>query len=100
MAITTAGSEEEADMIAEELVKEDLAACVQIYGPIKSTYEWKGELEKDEEWMCLIKSGAGVFEEVEESIKNIHSYETPEIVALPIEDGSRDYLNWLQNKLK
>ncbi len=98
--VTTAGSEEEADNIAEKLVKEDLAACVQVSGPVKSTYEWKGELHNDEEWFCFIKSSNELFEELEETIKDIHSYENPEIIALPIEKGSEDYLNWLRDNLR
>jgi len=99
MVLTTTVSEEEAEKISEELIEQNLGACVQVYGPIKSTYSWKGEVERSEEWMCFIKTSSDKFSEVEEKIKQVHSYEDPEIIALPIIDGSQEYLKWVDENL-
>jgi len=97
--ITTTEKRAEAEIIAALLVESGLAACVQIVGPITSTYSWKGRVETAEEWQCLIKTRADLFGEVERSIKSAHSYETPEIIALPIKAGSREYLDWMEEEL-
>ena len=76
-----------------------LAGCIQIIGPIISTYWWKNNIETAKEWLCLIKSKKNLFEKLEKSIKEIHPYETPEIIALPIVAGSKEYLKWLDNAL-
>jgi periplasmic divalent cation tolerance protein len=96
---TTTETKEEAQKIARYLVEQKLAACVQITGPIESIYHWKGKVENSQEWLCLIKTRAELFEKVESSIKKLHSYETPEIVAVPIVKGSKEYLNWLDYEL-
>ena len=98
--ITTTESKEEAKIIAHHLVGEKLAACAQILGPITSTYRWKGKVETAEEWLCLIKTREGLYKELEKAIMSLHSYETPEIIALPITNGSPGYLNWLENEIK
>ncbi|MGD0279083.1 MAG: divalent-cation tolerance protein CutA [Smithella sp.] len=92
---TTTETKEEAQKIAKYLVEQKFAACVQITGPIESTYRWKGKVEKAQEWLCLIKTREDCFDKVEAAIKKLHSYETPEIIAIPIFKGSREYLNWL-----
>ena len=69
-----------------------LSGCIQIIGPIISTYWWKGNIETSEEWILFIKSKKNLYEELEKAIKEIHPYETPEIIALPIVAGSKDYL--------
>ncbi|PKN51809.1 MAG: cytochrome C biogenesis protein CcdA [Deltaproteobacteria bacterium HGW-Deltaproteobacteria-13] len=101
---TTTETKEEAQKIAQYLVEQKLAACVQICGPIESTYRWKGKIETANEWLCLIKTREDLFNKVEAAIKKLHSYETPEIIAVPIVKGSNEYLNWLddetENKLK
>jgi len=101
---TTTETKEQAQKIARSLVEKRLAACVQISGPIESTYRWKGKIETANEWLCLIKTRDDLFDKVEAAIKKLHSYETPEIIAVPIVKGSREYLNWLndetENKLK
>jgi len=99
MVLTTTESEEEAEKISEELIEQDLGACVQIYGPIRSTYSWKDKVERCEEWMCFIKTSSDKFSEVEEKIKEGHSYENPEIIALPIIGGSQEYLKWVDDNL-
>lgn len=95
---TTTARKQEAEQIARTLVEERLAACVQILGPITSTYHWQGAVETSEEWLCLIKSRQELFAKVEAAICRIHPYEVPEIVALPIVAGSQGYLTWLQRE--
>ncbi|MDI6722731.1 MAG: divalent-cation tolerance protein CutA [Candidatus Aenigmarchaeota archaeon] len=101
---TTTETKEQAQKIAKYLVAQKLVACVQISGPIESTYRWKGKVETAQEWLCLIKTRASLFGKVEAVIKKLHPYETPEIIAVPIIKGSKEYLNWLdketENKLK
>ena len=93
--MTTASSREEAQRLADLLVEARLAACVQVVGPIQSTYRWQGRLERSEEWLCLAKTQEAAFSQVEQAIRAAHSYETPEIVALPIVAASLPYLAWL-----
>lgn len=95
---TTTETKKEAQKIARYLVEQKLAACVQISGPIESTYRWKGKVETAAEWLCLIKTRENLFKKVETSIKKLHSYETPEIIAVPIIKGSREYLTWLDSE--
>ena len=98
--ITTIDSEEGARKIAQALVEKRLAGCVQIIGPIRSIYWWKKKIETAEEWLCLIKTRSHLFEKMEKTIRKIHPYETPEILATPITQASQDYLNWLDSELK
>lgn len=93
--ITTTDSREAAGKIAETLVKKKLAACVQVSGPISSTYEWQGKIENTEEWYCVIKTRESLYGKVEEAIKVVHTYEVPEIIALPVLDGNPAYLAWI-----
>lgn len=97
--ITTAGSAEEADRLSAGLVERNLAACVQVSGPITSRYRWRGELEVDEEWWCVAKSERRLFPEIERAIEEIHSYDEPEIVAVPVAEGSAGYLGWISEQL-
>ncbi|MFQ6067388.1 MAG: divalent-cation tolerance protein CutA [bacterium] len=98
--LTTAEKREDAKKIAQTLVEKRLAACVQIVGPILSTYWWKKEVETVEEWLCIIKSKTELYEELEKSIRQIHPYEVPEILAMPVIRGSKDYLGWLGRSVK
>ena len=93
--VTTTALREEAERIARELVETRLAACVQIVGPISSTYRWQGKIETDEEWQCWAKTRGDLFARVEEAIRRIHPYEVPEILAVPVVAGSARYLAWL-----
>jgi periplasmic divalent cation tolerance protein len=95
---TTTEKRDDAGRIARALVEARLAACVQIVGPITSIYRWKGKIETAGEWLCLIKSRAEHYGAVEQAIRSLHPYETPEIVAVPITAGSRDYLDWLRGE--
>ncbi|MBS3781443.1 MAG: divalent-cation tolerance protein CutA [Candidatus Thermoplasmatota archaeon] len=99
MVLTTTGNEKEAEKISKKLIEQNLGACVQILGPIKSTYSWEDELMKSEEWMCFIKTRSDKFRKVESKIKEVHSYENPEIIALPIIEGSQEYLEWVDEKV-
>jgi periplasmic divalent cation tolerance protein len=96
---TTTETKEQAQTIAQHLVETKLAVCVQITGPITSIYRWKGKVENAQEWLCLIKTRADLYNKVEAAIKSLHSYETPEIIAVPIIKGSKEYLNWLDDEL-
>jgi periplasmic divalent cation tolerance protein len=97
--LTTAGSEDEAERISAALVERRLAACVQVLGPIASRYRWQGEIETAEEWMCVAKTEASRYAELEAAIRDLHSYDEPEIVATPIVAGSQGYLDWIGKSL-
>lgn len=99
MILTTAGTQEEAENLATMLVKEQLAACVQIT-PISSTYTWQGSLQKETEWLLLVKTRIDLYQEVEDALDVHHSYETPEIIQLPITQGSMAYLSWVNENTK
>lgn len=100
LIFTTTGTREDADRIAGSLVERCLAACVQVSGPVGSTYRWKGKVEKAEEWFCSIKTDRELYGEVERAIRELHPYEVPEIFAVPFVEGSTDYLGWLSGQLK
>ena len=91
-----ASSEEEAKKLSTALVNEKLAACVNMISGMRSVYRWKGEVCEAEEWLLIIKSQKAVLDRVIHRIRTLHSYEVPEIIALPIMGGSEDYLNWLE----
>ncbi|MBV8206520.1 MAG: divalent-cation tolerance protein CutA [Acidobacteria bacterium] len=93
--LTTAGSRAEAEKIASALVSERLAACVNIMGPVESHYRWKGKVEKAAELMLLVKTAAAVAAKTSARIRELHSYEAPEIVVLQIDGGDNLYLKWL-----
>jgi periplasmic divalent cation tolerance protein len=97
--VTTTETEEDAGKIARALVEERLAACVQVSGPITSTYRWQGNVETAREWVCTAKSRGDLFDRMEESIRRVHPYEVPEILAIPIVAGSRSYLDWLLDEV-
>ena len=97
--LTTAASEEEAERIAELLVARKLAACVQVVGPVVSRYRWEGAVEEEREWQCLVKTTRAAYDEVEAAIREVHSYEEPEIIATPIVAGSAGYLAWIEENV-
>ena len=97
---TTTEKKEDAKNIAREVLEKRLAACVQIIGPITSTYRWKGQIEEEHEWLCLMKSRNDLYDRLEERIKGIHPYEEPEILAIPVVAGSQGYLDWLNEAVK
>ena len=100
LVLSTAGSEEQAEAIARELVDRRLAACVNIVSQVCSVYRWKGEVTRDAEWLLIVKTERRLFAEVSRAIRELHSYEVPEILALPIADGDGDYLQWLGGCLR
>ena len=97
--LVTAGSETEAETIARTLVEEQLAACVNIVSPIRSIYRWEEKLAEDREWLLIIKTRAELFAAIEARVKALHSYQTPEVITLPIVQGSEDYLQWLSESV-
>jgi periplasmic divalent cation tolerance protein len=98
--ITTIDSQQAASELAAALVQRRLAGCVQVLGPVTSTYRWQGQVETSQEWLCLIKSQRTQYAALEQAIRELHSYEVPEILALAVEAGSAAYLEWLAGALK
>ncbi len=99
IVLSTAGSEEEARKIARHLVENHFAACVNIIPRIESIYRWQGKVESSREWLLLIKTSAERFPEVRDAIRDLHSYELPECIAIGIEEGSLEYLQWFAYSL-
>jgi len=95
VVLVTIGNETDARAMARTLVGEGLAACVNVLGPINSIYRWHDAIEDEKEYLLLIKTRASLYGRVERRVKEMHSYDVPEVVALPIETGSASYLEWL-----
>lgn len=101
VVLVTCGSKKEARKIAQALVQRRLAACVQEIGvPVLSMYRWKGRVESANEVLLLIKTSRKRFSAVSTLVKKLHSYEVPEIIALNIADGSREYLDWITSNVR
>jgi periplasmic divalent cation tolerance protein len=100
IVLSTAGSNEEAQKIASALVEQQLAACVNVVGPISSTYRWQGKVENAQEFLLIVKTTASAYARVAEAIRRLHSYDLPEIIQLSIMDGSADYLAWISESVK
>ena len=100
IVLSTVGSEEEARKIAHHLVEQQIAACVNILPKIESVYRWQGKVESNREYLLLIKTSSEKFLQVRDAIRELHSYELPECIALAVEDGSAEYLQWLEESLK
>ena len=96
VVLMTAANREEAGRIAEMLISARLAGCVQILPEIQSIYRWQGEVARESEVLLMAKTTSGRFAELDLAVKAIHSYEIPEIVALPVTEISEPYLKWLQ----
>lgn len=99
LVLSTASSEQEARKIAHTLVERRLAACVNIVPKIESIYRWEGKVEEAEEYLLLIKTTDAAFPRLREAIRELHSYEVPECIALSIEDGSNPYLKWIDDSV-
>src|SRR5262249_12887453 len=99
LVLTTTGSESEAKKIAEMLVGRRLAACVNIIPRIYSVYRWQGEVESAEEYLLLAKTSKEKESQVQAAIRELHSYELPECISIPIESGSAEYLQWVAESL-
>jgi periplasmic divalent cation tolerance protein len=95
----TASEGQEAVRIAEALVEKGLAACVQILPQMQSVYRWQGKVERQREVLLIAKTVSSRFEELEKEVRALHSYETPEIVAVPLLAGSTPYLAWLEKNV-
>jgi periplasmic divalent cation tolerance protein len=98
--LTTVENKADAEKIARSLVAEKLAACVQILGPLTSYFHWQGKLDTVGEYLCLIKSRNDLFAELETAIKDLHPYEVPEILAIPVVKGGKEYLDWMAAELR
>jgi periplasmic divalent cation tolerance protein len=97
---TAVGSESAAASLAAALVEERLAACVQILGPMESTYRWKGAVERSTEWLCRAKTTASRAPALIARIRDLHSYEQPEILVMPVSGGSNGYLEWVAEQVE
>src|SRR6058998_3502126 len=100
IVFTTVGSEEQGNSISEELVQRNLAACVSVVPGIKSFYRWKGKIWQDEERLLIIKTTREAFGAVRRTIKSLHSYELPELLAVPVEMGDDAVLDWIRSVVK
>ncbi|GJL51563.1 divalent-cation tolerance protein CutA [Candidatus Nitrospira salsa] len=100
VVLVTAASETEARLIARRIVEDKIAACVNIIPTIQSVFDWEGKVTEEQESLLIIKTKAEVFDLLESAIKRLHSYSVPEIIALPIQSGSSDYLAWLGQMVK
>ena len=100
IVLTTAGSKDEADKIAAELVQRRLAACVNVLGPMHSTYRWQDSVETAEEFLLVIKTTVAALEGVRTVVHELHSYELPEFLVIPVESGSEKYLSWIEKNVQ
>ncbi len=100
VVLTTCADAAEASRIAEELVTQRLAACVNVVSGVSSTYRWQGKLEHSQEALLVIKSKKKLFDEIARMIKNLHSYACPEIISLPIGGGFEPYLQWVDENTR
>ena len=98
--MVTAASRRECRRIARRLIEEKLAACVNITQPIQSIYRWEGKIDQSREFLMLIKTTRNLFPQIKTEISLIHSYHTPEIICLPIIDGSPNYLQWISDSVR
>ncbi|HZT31205.1 MAG TPA: divalent-cation tolerance protein CutA [Bryobacteraceae bacterium] len=99
VVFSTCSSSEEAEKIARLLVEQRLAACVNVLPGIRSIYHWQGAVESAIEWLLVIKSRRSLFDLLRNALEKAHSYEVPEVLALPVVDGSPNYLSWLEGEL-
>ena len=99
VVLSACDSEEQAHKLARHLVDLRVAACVNILPGARSVYRWKGQVENAEEWLLVIKSRRDLFNALREALVKLHSYEAPEVIALPVVDGSAEYLAWLDREL-
>ena len=99
LVLVTAPNEDEARRIANALVQERLAACVNIMAAVESVYRWEGRVTTDRETLLIIKTTDERYEELEQRVKELHSYSTPEVIAFKIERGSSEYLSWLRDSV-
>jgi periplasmic divalent cation tolerance protein len=99
VVLSTCDSEENAKKLAEQLVEQRAAACVTIVPRVHSVYRWKEQVESADEWLLVIKSRRDLFPALRAELEKLHTYEVPELIALPVVDGSEAYLEWLDGQL-
>jgi periplasmic divalent cation tolerance protein len=99
VVLSTCGSPEDGERLSRALVEARVAACVNVIPGVRSVYRWKGEVESEGECLLLIKSSRGQFDALRETLTKLHPYEVPELIALPVVDGSPGYLDWLTSSL-
>jgi periplasmic divalent cation tolerance protein len=97
---TTLASEEEALRLAQAIIEQHLAACVQVVGPVTSVYRWRGAVETSREWQCVMKTSGACYAELAQAIAELHPYEVPELIATEIVAGSPAYLAWITQETK
>lgn len=100
IVLATTANKAEAEKIAQTLLKERLIACANILNPVTSLFFWSGKIDKAEECLMVMKSRRDLFAELAECLKGLHSYEVPEVLAIPIVEGSAAYLAWMGEMLK
>jgi periplasmic divalent cation tolerance protein len=100
LIMVTSANKKEAENITQKLLEEKLIACANIVGPVSSHFHWAGKAQCAEEFLILMKSRMDLFELICEQITRLHSYEVPEVLALPVVAGSKTYLKWLAASLK
>ena len=100
VVFVTASGKIEADKIAEKLIEEKLAACVNIISGVDSVFWWENRIDRASEVLLVIKSSKDKFAKIAETVKALHSYEVPEIIALPITDGYKPYLDWINESIR
>ena len=100
LVLSTASSEKEAMTIAQALVDQELAACVNVVPAIRSLYRWKGKIWNEVENMIFIKTTSAQLEEIKKTLKDLHSYELPEVLAVKVDDGEKNVLNWIGSSVK
>lgn len=98
VVFSNCGSAEEAGQVARKLVEARVAACVNIVPGVRSLYHWQGKVEDSSEWMLIIKTRRDLFDKLSSELRKLHSYQVPEIVAMPLVDGSEDYLDWIDRE--
>ncbi|MCW8901426.1 MAG: divalent-cation tolerance protein CutA [Gammaproteobacteria bacterium] len=97
IVFTTCNSAEIASLISDMLVSQKLAACVNIVKGVESVYQWQGKIERDNEILLIIKTRQALFSQLEHMIQELHDYELPEIIAVPVKIGEKNYLNWIHS---
>ena len=100
MIITTVNSDSAAKKIAQALIEEKLAACVNIIPSVTSIFRWEGKVSTESELILIAKSKKKLFDEIKDKILSLHPYKLPEIITVPIVDGSKEYLKWVEDELK
>ena len=100
VVFSTCASAEEAERLARRVIDERLAACVNVISSVRSFYRWKGAIEDAAEWLLIIKSTRDKFDALRTALESAHTYELPEVIAIPIVDGSPNYLSWIERELQ